>query len=137
MAVSIEPHIWANDLARSIKWYEELGFEPSQWFPSEQAPTWCQLAYGDASLMIAVVPVVAALAENQQYLAEVARRAGSGGPLSLYLHVEDADAVFRRVISAGQVPIEDLWDPWWGGRQFTVADPDGTWWTIFQSATNG
>ena len=56
MAVSIEPHIWANDLARSIKWYEELGFEPSQWFPSEQAPTWCQLAYGDASLMIAVVP---------------------------------------------------------------------------------
>lgn len=111
-----------------------VGFEPRQWFPSETAPTWCQLGYGEVSLMIAVTPDPDALTDDQRYLGEVASRVGSGGPISLYLHVQDADAVFRRVINAGLMPIEDLWDPWWGGRQFSIADPDGTWWTIFEGS---
>ena len=23
--------------------------------------------------------------------------------------------------------------PWWGGRQFTVADPEGNWWTVYEA----
>jgi PhnB protein len=51
----------------------------------------------------------------------------------LYLHVDDADAMYERALTAGVEPIESIWNPWWGGRQFTMQDPDGTWWTVYQS----
>lgn len=131
--MAIEPHLWTNDFQRSVDWYLAVGFEAVQWFPSEEAPTWCQLSFGDASVMVAVTPDPTGLADNQQYLGQVTDRVGKGGPVSLYLHVEDADAVFRTVTGNGLMPIEDLWDAWWGGRQFSIADPDGNWWTVFQS----
>jgi uncharacterized glyoxalase superfamily protein PhnB len=92
---------------------------------------------GPAALMIAVTPDPAALAPDQRYLAEMPGRVeGPGGPMALYLHVDDADAVYARAQAANAEIIEDLWDAWWGGRQFTVADPGGNWWTVFR-ATEG
>ena len=132
--MSIEPHLWVSDLGASVAWYQAvLGFEPAAWFPDEAGATWCQLQTGDTKLMLAVVPDPDALAPNQQYLAEMrARVAGSGGPLSLYLHVSDANAAYALATGSGAEPIEALWDAWWGGRQFTLSDPDGNWWTVFQ-----
>jgi catechol 2,3-dioxygenase-like lactoylglutathione lyase family enzyme len=128
MAHSIEPHLWVRDLEASKIWYEALGFEELQRNPPD--PNWYQLGRDGAALMITVLPVD--VAENQQYLAQVARRAGAGGAVSLYLHVDDAASLCERVRAEGIGPIEDLWDPWWGGRQFTIEDPDGNWWTIYQ-----
>jgi uncharacterized glyoxalase superfamily protein PhnB len=130
----IEPHLWASDLEASIGWYRSvLGFEPVSRYPDEQAATWCQLARGAASIMLAVVPDASQLAEHQRYLQAVSERIGSSGAqLSLYLRVEDADAVHRAAVAGSAQIIEDIWDAWWGGRQFTVVDPDGTWWTVFE-----
>ncbi len=131
MAHSIEPHLWVRDLARAKAWYEGLGFSEIQRNPLDD-PTWFQLGLGDVALMITVAP--SEVAPNQQYLERVSSRMGVGGPVSLYLHVDDADALYEKATSAGVSPIEDIWDPWWGGRQFTVEDPDGNWWTIYQQA---
>lgn len=52
-----------------------------------------------------------------------------GSPASLWLFVEDSDALFTRAVSAGakvQVPIADQF---WGDRAGAVTDPAGyTWW---------
>jgi uncharacterized glyoxalase superfamily protein PhnB len=129
MGHSVEPHLWVKDLHASKAWYESLGFTERQRNPEEE-PTWFQLGLGDVRLMITIIPT--RIADNQQYLEQVSDRAGRGGAVSLYLRVDSADEVYERARSAGVVPVEDIWDPWWGGRQFTIADPDHNWWTIYQ-----
>lgn len=131
MAHSIEPHLWVKDLDVSKAWFEALGFTERQRNPQDD-PNWYQLGLGDVALMITVEPLD--VAPNQRYLEAVSGRMGTGGAISLYLHVDSADEVYERAMAAGAEPIEDIWDPWWGGRQFTLVDPDGNWWTVYQSS---
>lgn len=130
----IEPHLWFDDFAEAVGWYRDvLGFEPVTWFPDEGNPTWCQLKRGEQPLMIANTPPPSQSLGNQSFLADVKTRlSGQGAPLSLYLHVEDVDVVHEAAEAADAEIIEPIWDAWWGGRQFTLADPAGTWWTVFQ-----
>lgn len=134
MSAPLEPHFWVRDLPRSIEWYRTvLGFTVTAWFPQEEGATWCQMERGPVSLMLAVTPDPDRLAPHQAYLAGIGGRlAGPGGPLSLYLRVPDADSMHAQAIVAKAAIVEDIWDAWWGGRQFSVIDPDGTWWTVFQ-----
>lgn len=136
MSVSIEPHLWVSDLSASIGWYRDvLGFDVTDWFPDEDGATWCQMRHGEASIMLAVVPDRSKLADHQLHLGWLPERIeGPGGPLALYLHVGDADARHTAAATAGAEMVEEIWDAWWGGRQFTVADPDGHWWTVFQAS---
>ena len=53
-----------------------------------------------------------------------------GSPITLHLHVPDADAVFNRAVEAGcevRMPLEDQF---WGDRYGIVADPYGHKWSI-------
>lgn len=131
----IEPHLWADDLMAAVAWYRTvLGFAEVARNPQDD-PTWFELARGDARLMVAITPDERQAQGNQSYLAAVRERMdGPGGPVSLYLHVDDVDAVWAAATAVGADVREEIWDAWWGGRQFTVADPAGTWWTVFQSS---
>ena len=57
-----------------------------------------------------------------------------GSPASLWVYVEDCDAVFNRAVAAGaQVPdgpMGRVADQFWGDRCGTLADPHGYSWTI-------
>jgi PhnB protein len=57
-----------------------------------------------------------------------------GSPISLWIYVEDADALFERATAAGaQVPpgpMGQMQDQFWGDRSGTVSDPEGYMWTI-------
>ena len=53
-----------------------------------------------------------------------------GTTASIYVYVEDADAVFARVVAAGaqvQMPVTDMF---WGDRMGSVFDPFGYHWAI-------
>jgi len=56
-------------------------------------------------------------------------QAFGGSPASLWLYVDDSDALFKRAVDAGakvQMPIADQF---WGDRAGSVADPSGySWW---------
>jgi PhnB protein len=56
-------------------------------------------------------------------------QAFGGSPASLWLFVENSDAVFNRAVGAGakvQMPMDDQF---WGDRAGAVSDPAGyTWW---------
>lgn len=52
-----------------------------------------------------------------------------GSPASLWLYVEDSDALYRRAVAAGATVQMPLADQFWGDRAGAVADPAGyTWW---------
>ncbi|MCP5035452.1 MAG: VOC family protein [Actinomycetia bacterium] len=131
--MTIEPHLWFDDLAAGVEWYRSvLGFSVTASHP-EDSPTWFKMEREGAAIMLAITPPPSQAVGGQQFLSSVAHRLkGEGAPMSLYLHVEDASAEHDRAVAGGGVVIEALWDAWWGGRQFTVEDPAGSWWTVFE-----
>ena len=51
-------------------------------------------------------------------------------PASLYLYLEDVDAVHRRALEAGATSIMEPTDQFWGDRQGTVQDRFGNEWHL-------
>ena len=51
-------------------------------------------------------------------------------PCSLYLHVEDVDAVYQRAIQAGGTSVGEPKDQFYGDRSAGVIDPSGNYWGI-------
>lgn len=61
-------------------------------------------------------------------------RAFGGTPASLWVYVQDCDALFNRAVSAGAHvapgPMGEMQDQFWGDRSGTFTDPHGYRWTI-------
>jgi len=57
-----------------------------------------------------------------------------GSPISLWVYVEDADALYKRATAAGAKPADgpmgQMADQFWGDRCGSVVDPEGYTWTI-------
>jgi uncharacterized glyoxalase superfamily protein PhnB len=51
-------------------------------------------------------------------------------PCSLYLYVEDVDAVYQRAIQAGGTSVREPSDQFYGDRTGGVIDPSGNYWGI-------
>lgn len=56
-----------------------------------------------------------------------AKRAGTG---SLYISVDDPDALHDRAVAAGATVIRALQDTDYGSREFSVRDPEGNVWSF-------
>jgi PhnB protein len=61
-------------------------------------------------------------------------KALGGSPASLWVYVEDCDALFNRAVAAGGKvaggPMGQIQDQFWGDRTGTLTDPHGYTWTI-------
>jgi uncharacterized glyoxalase superfamily protein PhnB len=55
---------------------------------------------------------------------------GGAQTQTTYLVVDDADAVYDRVMEAGAAIVIDIVDEEYGGRGFTCRDPEGHVWSI-------
>jgi PhnB protein len=53
-----------------------------------------------------------------------------GSPMSLFLYVNDADAVFKQAVAAGAMPTFPVGDMFWGDRAGNIRDPFGYQWMI-------
>jgi len=49
---------------------------------------------------------------------------------SMWVYVEDCDAVFNRAVEAGCEILEEMMDAFWGDRNGKVKDPFGHCWSI-------
>ena len=58
-------------------------------------------------------------------------------PAFLYVYVDDADAAYRRAVSAGAVALEEPVDTPYGDRRAMVRDPSGNVFQIAQRAGAG
>jgi uncharacterized glyoxalase superfamily protein PhnB len=69
---------------------------------------------------------------NDEVMGSRSAQTLGGSPISFYVYFEDADAAFKKAISAGAKQTYALTDMFWGDRMGTLEDPFGHKWTIAQ-----
>ena len=67
--------------------------------------------------------------ENQGHTCKSAETLGAS-PISLFIYVPDADAVFKQAVAAGGTAAMPVADMFWGDRAGSIKDPFGYQWMI-------
>jgi PhnB protein len=117
---SITPQLTLDKAAETIDWYKKaLGAEEvSRSVGPDGKIMHAELRIGNSRFMV-----------NDVMMGGKGPQAFGGSPASLWLYVENSDALFNRAVAAGatvQMPLENQF---WGDRGGAVADPAGyTWW---------
>ena len=82
-----------------------------------------ELSIGNSQIMV-----------NDAMMGGKGPKALGGSPASLWIYVDDCDALFNRAVAAGAqvaaAPMGQLPDQFWGDRCGTFTDPHGYRWTI-------
>ena len=98
-----------NDLARSVRFYvDQLGFEEDF-----QVEGWAFLSRGACQLRLGHCPDAVPMSKAQDH------------SWFAYLHVDDAQAMYREVLEKGVEIWLALADRPWGQREFAIVTPDG------------
>jgi PhnB protein len=117
---TITPQLTLDNAAQTIDWYKRaLGAEEvSRSVGPDGKIMHAELKIGDSRFMV-----------NDVMMDTKGPQGFGGSPASLWLYVENSDALYNRAVGAGaqvQMPIADQF---WGDRGGAVADPAGyTWW---------
>ena len=122
---TVTPALVLDDAAAAIDWYKKaLGAEEvARAVGPDGKIMHAEIQIGDSRIML-----------NDAMGGGKGPRALGGSPASLWLYVEDCDALFKRAVAAGaQVrpgPMGELADQFWGDRSGTFTDPHGYQWTV-------
>jgi len=122
---TVTPHLILNNASQAIDWYKKaLGAEEvSRALGPDGKVMHAELRIGNSLIML-----------NDEMGGGKSAKALGGSPISLWVYVEDCDAMFKRALAAGgQVPpgpMGQMQDQFWGDRSGTFSDPFGYSWTI-------
>jgi PhnB protein len=117
---TITPQITLDDAANTIEWYKKaLGAEElNRSVGPDGKVMHAELKIGDSRIMM-----------NDAMAGGKAPRTLGGSPASLWLYVDDSDALFGRAVAAGATVQRPISDQFWGDRGGAITDPAGyTWW---------
>ena len=122
---TVTPQLTLDNAAAAIDWYKKaLGAEEvSRAAGPDGKIMHADLRIGDSHVML-----------NDPMMGSKGPKALGGSPASLWIYVENCDALFNRAVAAGaQVasgPMGQMQDQFWGDRTGTFKDPHGFQWTI-------
>lgn len=122
---TVTPQLTLDNAAEAIEWYKKaLGaVEGDRATGPDGKVMHSELRIGNSRIMV-----------NDAMMGSKGPKALGGSPASLWIYVDDCDALFNRAVSAGaQVapgPMGQLTDQFWGDRSGTLTDPAGYRWTI-------
>lgn len=122
---TVTPMLTLDNAAQAIDWYKKaLGAEEvSRAVGPDGKIMHAELRIGDSPIML-----------NDAMMGGKGPKAMGGSPASLWIYVEDCDALYNRAVAAGaQVPdgpMGRLADQFWGDRCGMFTDPHGYRWTI-------
>lgn len=122
---TVTPHLIMNDAAAALEWYKKaLGAEEVARAPGPDGRIMhAEIRIGDSLIML-----------NDEMGGAKSAKAIGGSPVSLWVYVEDCDALVNRALAAGATvppgPMGALADQFWGDRSGTIIDPEGFTWTI-------
>jgi PhnB protein len=122
---TVTPQLTLDNASQAIDWYKKaLGAEEvSRAVGPDGKIMHAEIRIGDSRIML-----------NDAMMGAKGAKAMGGSPASLWVYVEDCDALFNRAVAAGaQVaggPMGQLTDQFWGDRSGTFTDPQGYSWTI-------
>lgn len=116
---TITPQLALDDAAKTIEWYKKaLGAdELGRSIGPDGKIMHAEIKIGDSRVMV-----------NDVMMGKGPQALG-GSPASLWLFVDDSDALFNRAVGAGAKVSMAMADQFWGDRAGAVVDPAGyTWW---------
>jgi PhnB protein len=122
---TVTPQLTLDNAAPAIEWYKKAfgAKEISRATGPDGKIMHVDLVIGDSHVMM-----------NDAMGGGKGPKATGGSPTSLWLYVDDCDALFNRAVAAGgQVApggMGKLQDQFWGDRSGTLIDPHGYTWTI-------
>jgi len=122
---TVTPQLTCENAAEAIAWYvRALGAEEiARAVGPDGKVMHAEVRVGDSLIML-----------NDAMMGAKGPRALGGSPASLWVYVEDCDALFNRAKAAGaQVadgPMGEMQDQFWGDRSGSLYDPEGYRWTI-------
>jgi len=122
---TVTPHLIFDNAAQAIDWYKKgLGAEEkSRAIGPDGKILHAELQIGNSRIML-----------NDAMGGGKSAQAFGGSPISLWIYVQDCDALFNRAVTAGARvapgPMGQLADQFWGDRSGTFTDPYGYQWTI-------
>ena len=110
-----------DDAKAAADWYKKaLGAEELSRSPGPDGKIMHgELKIGDTRIMF-----------HDAMMGQKGARTLGGGPVGFWIYVDDADALFKRAISAGGVEVWPMADQFWGDRCGSFKDPEGLQWTI-------
>ncbi|WP_157016169.1 VOC family protein [Mesorhizobium xinjiangense] len=119
----IFPALRFNDAATMIDWLVDvLGFTVHAKYMDGDKVAHAELAFGSSMIMLGD-------AKPDAFGALVGAPGDTGGK-SLYVVVDDADALYERVKAAGARILQAPTDRDYGSREFICADPEGNVWSF-------
>lgn len=116
---TITPQLTLDDAAGTIAWYKKaLGAEElGRSLGPDGKIMHAEIRIGNSRVMV-----------NDVMMGKGPKALG-GSPASLWLFVDDSDALFKRAVGAGAAVAMPIADQFWGDRAGAVIDPAGyTWW---------
>jgi PhnB protein len=122
---TVTPHLIMNDAAKALEWYKKaLGAAEVARAPGPDGRIMhAEIRIGDSLIML-----------NDEMGGAKSAKAFGGSPVSLWVYVEDCDALVNRAVAAGATvppgPMGTVADQFWGDRSGTIIDPEGFTWTI-------
>jgi PhnB protein len=122
---TVTPQLTLDDAAQAIDWYKKaLGAqELSRAVGPNGEIMHAELRIGDSRIMV-----------NDAMMGAKGPKAMGGSPASLWIYVEDCDALWKRAMDAGAQappgPMGQVSDQFWGDRCGMITDPQGYRWTI-------
>jgi PhnB protein len=122
---TVTPQLTVDDAAKAIDWYKRaLGAEEvARAVGPDGKVMHAEVRIGDSRIML-----------NDEMGGAKSAKAFGGSPASLWVYVDDCDALFNRAVAAGaqqaKGPMGKMQDQFWGDRSGTLTDPHGYTWTI-------
>ena len=117
---TMTPQLVLDDAAAAIDWYKRAfgAEEVNRSLGPDGKVMHAELKIGDSHVMM-----------NDAMMNAKGARSRGGSPVSFWVYVADADALYTRAVGAGATVQMPLADQFWGDRAGAVADPEGiTWW---------
>ena len=117
---TMTPQLVLDDAAAAIDWYKRAfgAEEVNRSLGPDGKVMHAELKIGDSHVLM-----------NDAMMNAKGARSRGGSPVSFWVYVADADALYTRAVGAGATVQMPLADQFWGDRAGAVADPEGiTWW---------
>lgn len=120
----VNPYLIVKDADAAIAFYKAaFGFETRFAMPGPDGKTQhAELAHKDSVIMLGP--------ECPEQSNHKSPSSLGGSPVSLYVYVEDVDALCERARAAGATVVEEPKDQFWGDRMCALVDPDGHNWAF-------
>ena len=120
---TVTPSLILDNAAQAIEWYKKaLGAEETRRSLGPDGKIMhAEVRIGDSLIMV-----------MDPMMGGKGPKAVGGSPASLWVYVDDCDALFNRAVAAGgKVPPHGaMMDQFWGDRSGTFTDPHGYTWSI-------